>query len=190
MLDVALWQKLMSQIDKYPTLFAQPKHILFPQTFQDFTVQNHDVNRINLAIILGFDPSELYRGQEPRADGIRHAKLFMDAFPGAKEMFIFYTDQEKNEGNDLVCTKKLSVGSKLPNLGHERVCNHLRRQTWELFNITRPPLVDAGGFLRYHRPPRRVVLRQHPVNRGFRNIEELTTALRTAAAEYNFDFVI
>jgi len=92
MLDVALWQERISQIDSYPTLFEQPKHVLFPQRFQHFIdqVYSTDVNRLNLAIILGLDARELYRGQKSQPNGVRHAKPFMDAFPEAKERFIFY----------------------------------------------------------------------------------------------------
>jgi len=78
MLDVALWQERISQIDRYPTLFAQPKHILFPQRLQDFLKQSNEFNRINLAIILGLDARELYRGQIPQPNGVRLARLFMD----------------------------------------------------------------------------------------------------------------
>jgi len=190
MLDVALWQNLMSRIDKYPTLFAQPKHILFPQRLQDFIKQSNEFNRVNLAIILGLDASELYRGQKPQADGIRAAKPFIDAFPEAKEGFIFYPDEQNKDRSNLVCTKRLSVGARMADLGGERVCNHLRNKTWELFNITLPPFVHAGGYLEYHRPPRRVVLRQQEMDRGFGNIDDLSTALYIAAAEYNFEFEI
>jgi len=82
------------------------------------------------------------------------------------------------------------VGARLANLGDERVCDHIRNKTWELFDLKLPPLVAAGGFLVYHRPPRRVMLRQRDSNRGFRNIEDLTNALRSAAVKYNFELEI
>lgn len=92
LLDVALWQKnirksstLPNNKNSYiPQLFNAPKHILFPQDTSEFVKQtNCDVNRMNLAIVLGLDAGELYRGQ-------KHGREF--EFPshrrGARTVFL------------------------------------------------------------------------------------------------------
>lgn len=197
LLDVALWQQNIQKSSTLPhgnnshipSLFTMPKHILFPQATSDFVKQTgRDVNRINLALVLGLDARQLYRGQKYGRDRRIYTRPFLDAFPESKDRFIFYGDERANSANDLVCTKKLTVGAKLGNMGHERVCTHLRESTWKLYGLSRPALASSGGYLRYHRPPRRVVLLQRHRTRGFRNINPLVTAMRAAAAKYGFEF--
>jgi len=120
LLDVVLWQRSISvpgtlpQERRIPELFSPPKFIVFPQSLKNFTQQtSRDVNRLNLAIILGMDPSALYSGQKRDVRNHRmYTKQFLAAFPAAKKRLIFYGDERENSSTDLICTKKLIVGDQ------------------------------------------------------------------------------
>jgi len=167
LLDVALWQMELQKSSTLPkgnttfvpSLFTRPKHIFFPQALADFEKQtDRDINRINLALVLGLDARELYNGQKYGQDNRLFTRPFLEAFPAEKERFIFYGEERLNTRHDLVCTWKLTVGAKLGNMGHERVCS------------------------------RRVVLLQRHKTRGFRNIKPLVAAMKAAASNYGFEF--
>ena len=199
-LDVALWQQSLS-IVKYPgtrnerhgniildNLFDEKERkVLMPQSQAEFLVQtNRDVNRLNFAIIFGRDPLRLFpnynvedlhtRGKEQR----RAVELF-DAYPELieEERLLFYKDYANDSGVDLICSPRLTVGSKLGNLGHERVCREIKERSWKVFGIAPPPMRDTG-YLRFPQPPKRLIVLQRHISRKFENLGELASALRKA----------
>lgn len=195
MLDVALWQDnlISSSTQKnsphIPRLFGPPMHVFLPQSRLDFEKQTRrDVNKLNLAIILQQNARGLYEGAERTPDNRVRARPILEAYPDLEKKLVFYQD-ERTQPHDLVCTRRLIVGSKLGDMGHERVCQHLRSKAWELFGIAPPPRA-VSGYLMYERPPRRVVLLQRHVTRRFRNIDALTEALRNASRIHDFEFEV
>lgn len=195
LLDVVLWQKALNQTstlgtrDHLPQLFPDhPKHVFMPQGIADFDKQTRrDVNRLNFALIFGLDPRELYRGQHRLPDNKIWTRPLRTSYPQLKERLVFYGNERVNTTNDLVCTRKMIVGSKLGDMGHERVCQYLRQESWRLYDIA-PPQRAVSGYLHYERPPRRVVLLQRHITRRIRNLDAVTAALRNAARKHVFEF--
>ena len=195
LLDVALWQKSLNDSstldtrDHLPSLFAQrPKHVFMPQGIADFEKQTRrDVNRLNFALIFGLDPRELYRGQLRKPDNKIWTRPLHASYPQLDRQLVFYGNERVNTTNDLVCTRKMYVGSKLGDMGDERVCQYLRKESWRLYAIE-PPKRALSGYLYYERPPRRVVLLQRHLTRRFRNLDAVVAALRNAARAHAFEF--
>lgn len=96
---------------------------------------------------------------------------------------MFWGKMRKDENVDLVCTSRLTVGSKLGNTGHERVCPELRQKGWELFGIAPPPMVRVGQIY-YNRPPRRIMVLQRHMHRRIGNLQDLMTKLQLEFGNY------
>ena len=190
MLDVYLWQ-LSNDVrrsplspDSEPLLFQPDPHIYLPQGLSDFQYQTaKDVNRFNYAMILRRNLSKLY--PEFNADDLaspadpphsRRAIALMDAYPDLKEKLVFHYDQKRDNRTQMVCTPRLSVGAKIGNGAHDRVCRYLRQRGWELFGIKPPEMVKIGN-LYYPRPPKRVIILNRHITRILSNAKELHTAL-------------
>lgn len=194
LLDVALWQATISASSTsstaggVPVLFPPPKHILLPQSRADFIKQTRrDVNRLNFAIINQLNPELLYGGAGLSDAQAPPTQPLLEAYPELTNKLVFYGDERANTSVDLVCTRRLVVGSKLGDMGHERVCQHLRTRAWRLFGISEPPRA-VSGFLQFPQPPKRVVLLQRHLTRKLHNVENVSDALRAAAESYGFEF--
>jgi hypothetical protein len=199
MLDVSLWHRSL-QLRQSPLsegivtsvteLFSdKSRHIFLPQSLTEFQVQtSKDVNRLLYALVLELDVHRLYpnmsskdlRSPQSKNTSLRRTVPLLTAYPelGANSRLLFREDLVQNKSVDLVCTPRLTVGAKLADVGHERVCRNLRERAWELFGIEPPSMVRVGQIY-YPRPPRRILVVQRHISRGFGNLNQLLNTLRT-----------
>lgn len=203
-LDLVIWNyKLNASVVGFPNHFKPPNHIFLPQTRQEFDRQtSRDVNRLLFSIIFGMDLNQLYveqkRTEIEGLDGKLETRPLFKAYPYLNESIEFYeanteSEPEKNVtlATDLLCTKRLLVGAKLGDLGHDRVCTHIREESWDFYNITTPPnSYAATGYLHIDRAPRRVVLLNRHITRGFRNLDQVVAKLEKLSKQYSFEFEV
>lgn len=196
LLDVSLWQQTFKNSSTSPStsivpqLFDdKPDLVFLPQSSSDFEKQtSRDVNKLNFALIMQQNGHDLYKNRSRESDGQLKALPILEAYPSLKKKLLFYQD-ERSGPNDLICTRKFVVGSKLGDLGHERVCQHLRDKSWELYGVEKLPKAQSG-YLKYERPPRRVILLQRHITRGFKNLDALVEGLKNASIVYDFELEV
>jgi Glycosyltransferase 61 len=196
MLDVSLWRRSLQLVESSvsgPASYAlkelfsdEARHIFLPQSLKDFQVQtSRDVNRFLYALILQLDITRLYPNASAHdlqsampSNGPRVTVALLDAYPEllSDSRFLFRDDLLLNSSVDLVCTPRLTVGAKLADVGHERVCRAMRERSWAVFGIDPPPMVRAGQIF-YPRPPLRVIVVQRHISRKFGNLDKLLSAL-------------
>lgn len=190
MLDAALWRQSL-QLDgaQGPALFEDgPRHVFLPQSAKQFETQTgKDINRLLYSLVLELDPHRLYpnhtreelKSPLPSGSPSRKSVRLLDAFPelARDDKLVFYGDYQSNPNVSLICTPRLTVGAKLGNVGHERVCRTLRQRSWDLFGVSPPPMKRVGQIY-YPQPPKRLIVLQRHITRGIGNLPELEQALR------------
>lgn len=193
LLDTALWQESLRARGR-PTGDAAPAdlferhvgHVLLPQSRSQFESQTgRDLNRFTYGLVLREDLARLYPGvskaelRASRAAGSgRKAAPLLEAYPewAAGERLLFYNDLRARNDVQLVCAGRMAVGSKLGNLGHERVCRDMRTRGWELFGVAPPPKRRVGQIF-YNQPPARVLVLARHSTRKIGNLHELMERL-------------
>lgn len=197
LLDAALFQKSLS-IEKRPGytvhralndvdgyLFRTEPHIYLPQTRAQFEKQtSKDVNRLTYSIILRKNARRLYPNltDEELHDASkkqRHTtRPLLETYPElAKGQLQFHGDLIDDPDVDLVCTPRLTVGAKMGNGAHERVCRELRTRGFELYGIPRPP-VTRRGQINFPQPPKSVLILDRHVTRNIANVNDLLQFLK------------
>lgn len=198
LLDLALFQKSLDirprpghpeshlPSDEDLTLFHQPQHYYMGQSKEDFIRQTRrDENRLAYAIIMQKDPRKLYSNfsddeLHAPSDIERPSAPLLDAFPElvSQNEMLFHGDMFANQ-SDLVCTARLTVGAKIQDTGHERVCRHIREKSYELYGLQRPPIKRVGR-LNFPQPPKSILVLNRHASRKIGNPNELLRGLRTA----------
>lgn len=201
LLDVSLFQDTLSlskrpgldtALDPPPAKFFGPaKQIYLPQSFQNFTVQTgRDLNRVLYALILQLPLSKLYPNfteAELKVPAERRESVpLMQAYPTLKERLVFHHDIITDKKTDLVCTARLTVGPKVTNGGHERVCRRLRSKGWEAFGVDMPEMRHMGQAF-FAQPAKRVVLLQRHISRKIVNVEAVEKGLRLAFEKFGIE---
>lgn len=190
LLDVKLFQSSLSlqpfddKSSMQPfRLFSDPPVIYPPQSRQNFSSQtSKDINRLTYSIILQQNLESLYPNLttsqlHTAPDVPRVTAPLFEAFPSLEQPLVFHEDLRQNPDIDLVCAPKLVVGAKIGNGAHERVCREMRTKGYQLYGI--PPLkTETAGYLKYPRPPRRVVILQRHITRGIQNLDSLVNGLK------------
>lgn len=83
------------------------------------------------------------------------------------------------------------AGAKLANLGHEMVCSYIHQVSWKFFNISMPfDSYKYAGFLCIALHPRRAIILQRHITKGFRNLDEVVKKLRQVAKQHSFDLEV
>ena len=193
MLDIVLWQQSL-KLGSHPAndqaqLFENWKYIIMQHGKDDFRAQtSRDVNSLLYALVLQLPLSKLYpnltRSEVRRAPDVpRKAVPFFKAYPKMERRILFHKDIHKNSDTDLVCAPRLTAGSKLGELGHERVCRDIRNRGWDFFGIQRPEMVHAGRVY-FEQPPLTVLIMQRHISRKIDNAEELQTAIEKKLGKY------
>eukprot|EP00178_Gracilaria_changii_P009499 TRINITY_DN2775_c0_g1_i1.p1 TRINITY_DN2775_c0_g1~~TRINITY_DN2775_c0_g1_i1.p1 ORF type:complete len:653 (-),score=99.75 TRINITY_DN2775_c0_g1_i1:842-2704(-) len=195
MLDLSLWQQSLSLTPSpahdFPLSLTQSvfepsaTHLYLPQGMKDFERQTaRDVNRLNYALILERNLSNLYPNStqlemKQKSTQKRLTQPLFDAYPDLLEndKLIFHRDQLNASTHDLVCTARLTVGAKIGNGAHERVCRSLRQRAHEFYGIE-PNRMKRLGHIYYPQPPKRIVILQRHVTRRLGNLEQLHDAMR------------
>ncbi|CAN8074651.1 unnamed protein product [Agarophyton chilense] len=197
MLDLSLWQQSLhltsSPADSFPSdvtdpIFeSTPPHMYMPQGERDFERQtSRDVNRLNYALILQRNISNLYPNftqheMKQTTEEMRKTQPLFDAYPDLlkDEKFVFHRDELNASTHDLVCTPRLTVGAKIGNGAHERVCRSLRQRAHEFYGIKQNEKKRLG-HIHYAQPPKRIVILQRHVTRRIGNLEQLHDSLKQA----------
>ena len=198
MLDIVLWQQSL-KLGAHPAsdhvkLFESWKYIFLQHGKDDFRAQtSRDVNRLLYALVLQLPLSKLYpnltRSEVRRAPDVpRKAAPLFEAYPKLERRILFHKDIHKNSKTDLVCAPRLTAGSKLAHLGHERVCRDMRNRGWDFFGIQRPEMVRTGRVY-FEQPPRTVLILQRHITRAIENEEELQTAIEKKLGKYGVKVV-
>lgn len=197
LLDTNLWQASVlpdyhkEQQQQMQLFKPTPTHIYLPQGLSDFLAQTSvDVNRLLYAIVLRLDPKLLYPNETlsiPTAH-IRKARPLLDAYPHLKDTFLFHREQ-LSAPHAAVCAPRFTVGAKIGNGAHERVCRHIRRTSHALFGVKEPEMQRLGQVF-YPRPPRRVVVLQRHITRSIANLHDLERGLRGAFEKRKVEVVI
>ncbi|PXF42615.1 Protein O-linked-mannose beta-1,4-N-acetylglucosaminyltransferase 2 [Gracilariopsis chorda] len=197
MLDISLWQTSLSlsvsPVHNIPLTFSTnglfettPQHIYLPQSQTDFERQTaRDVNRLNYALVLQKDLSHLYpnlTSSQIRQPG-QHARPTQPLFKAYPELLqndslLFHRDLKADSQYDLVCTPRLTVGAKIGNGAHERVCRSLRQRAHQFYGVEHNQMKRLGSTF-YPQPPKRIVVLQRHVTRRFANLNQLLNALRS-----------
>lgn len=166
------------------------EHIYLPQSRRDFEIQTgRDVNRLNYALILRKNLSNLYPSytsaqMKQSSTQPRHTEPLLKAYPELTQQsqLLFHHDFINNSQVNLVCTAKLTVGAKIGNGAHERVCRYLRQRAHQFFGISRNP--KRVGRVYFPQPPKRVVVYQRHRTRSIENLDEVEHALRNSFEKY------
>lgn len=88
-------------------------------------------HRLLYSLVLRADLQRLYPNESREAMGIpargRKAIPLQEAYPEweQQQKLLFYDDMrlsQEHGATDMICTSRLTVGSKIGNGGHERVC--------------------------------------------------------------------
>lgn len=189
LLDVSLWHDSLSLPAPAPApapeaLFAaRPRHIYLPQARADFDTQTApDINRLLWALVLREDLRRLYPATAPIAlrapvSAPRETVSLHRAYPDLARRLVFHRDVVEDPRTDLVCAPRLTVGAKIGNGAHERVCRELRKRAHELYGVADPPKRRLGRVF-FPQPPKRIIVLQRHVRRGIGNLRELEAALR------------
>ena len=202
-LDVAVWQNTWDIRDSPFTPHMQPlfqtgeRSFYLPQTRQQFDITQRNVYRLIYAMILQLDLKQLFPdltaadlSQPPESEASsRSAQPLFDAYPQLKDSFVFHGEQTARDDVELVCTPRLSVGAKVYDGAHERVCRNLRQQGYDLFGIKLPPL-KGFGQVRYAPLPKRVMILQRHDKRRIGNVEELVKGLQDGVGAYDVEIEV
>lgn len=195
LLDVSIWQKSW---DIHSSPFASPMQHLFqtttrrlylPQSSSQFSINDRNMYRMLYAMILQLNLTSLFpeytpeQLQIPLNQTTRSAAPLFQAYPTLSEKLIFHEEQRQNQTTQLVCTPRLTVGAKIYDGAHERVCRNLRQQGYDLFGIKLPPPKHMGR-VRYSRPPNSVIVLQRHNNRKISNIDDLVKGLEEGVAKH------
>ena len=192
LLDTKLWQKSLefSKTRRNMTkLFPKSTHILLANSKSQFSNLN-DLSHFLFALLLQLDVKHLYHKQSIDEDKHLWTKSFFDSFPSLSQNILFYQDEMIHSKNDLICTRRLTVGPKSNSLGHPRVCEYLRTSGWDLLDIKQSENIDGtnGEIIKFSKPPRKVVLLQRHGQGSIRNLDELSESLKQAATKFGFEF--
>lgn len=182
--------------DEDTHFFRRPQHIYLPQTQQNFVAQTgRDVNRLTYSIVLQKDIRKLYpqltddQLHNNSFWGIgRKATPLLDAFPELidNNELVFHGDLLTQSDTDLVCTPRITIGSRSQDTGHERNCRYIRSKTYELYGIQRPPLRRVG-FATYPQPPKSILILNRHINRDIGNGMELFETLKEAFGPHDVE---
>lgn len=166
------------------------EHIYLPQSRRDFEIQTaRDINRLNYALILRKNMSNLYPNytspqMKKKPEQPRETEPLLTAYPELTQQsqLLFHHDFVKDQRIDLVCTAKLTVGAKIGNGAHERVCRSLRQRAHRFFGISGKP--KQVGRVYFEQPPKRIVIFQRHLRRSIENVDEVEHALRNTFEKY------
>lgn len=166
--------------------FQQPAHIYLPQSRAQFELTtSRDVNRLVYSLVLRKDLHKLYPQISPsnlrsRSETHRYTATLTEAFPELlqKQQVLFHSDIRDDSSVDFVCAARLTAGARLANLGHERVCRHMRERGYALYGVERPPNRQVG-FADYPQPPKSVLVLDRHTVRHIANAPQLVHALET-----------
>lgn len=149
-----------------------PKYVYTPHSISSFRrFESRSINRLTLALALNLDPKRLFRASTNKT-----LPFFM-AYPELSKRFIMHQEVVRKRKTDFLCTSRLTTGAKRFFGANDRVCEHIRRAGYKLFNIRYPQIRSVGATLRYPQPPRNIVVIQRHINRGFYNVKEVMSAL-------------
>lgn len=197
LLDLRLWKNSLSvTFTQIREIFSEQTNFMFPQSREDFIEQTAtDINRLLFTLIFGLNSSKLYLNQTRDTETQKiETRPLLESYPILSKKIIFARKKRKKSekvpnSKDLICTRKLFAGAKLGNMGHERVCSYIRESSFELFGIQLPEKnYPNTGYLWIEQAPRRVILLQRHITRGFENYDELVKSLNRTAARYDFEF--
>lgn len=183
LLDISLFQTSLTGVQDNSSIFPPHRHIYLPQTRVNFMAQTkRDVNRLTYSLILRKPLDRLYAGHNREDMKTPQRKRgTMDLMKAHPELdsgqLHFHLDKKSAQEHDLVCTSRLTVGAKIGNGAHERVCREMRSRSYELFGIKRPPVVRRGQ-INYPQPEKSILVLNRHITRKIGNVDEVVAELR------------